>query len=858
MSRRRIMEAGTLLFLLALAVRLVYLYDSTDSPAFLLPIVDSYAYSQAAASLARGEGFASTFFFQPFLYPFFLSGIFLATGASIAAAKIAQALLGGLTCFLTYRLGLKIFGRGPAIAAGLIVAFYGPLIFFETELLGTGLAAFFFVLLVLLFLKAAEEGTGRAFFLLGLCGALSVLARPTFLPVMVVGCIWLAAVFQPPPGQRIRRTAAALLLAAGFIVPLLPVALANRHTTGHFGFLPASGGLNLYIGNNPESDETITARPGSRWSDVIDLPKRHGVRGDMWDRQQFYLSEVGRYAASEPLDFAAGLGEKAVQFIGSRETARNVDIYLFGKWSWLLGALVWKAGSFGFPFGLLLPLALLGVVLRQRKTPLIVWLSVVVFSLSIVLVFVAARYRLPVIPILAVLAGAGVVNVARAIGARRWKELALAGGLSAGTVFLSTLPGPFPAEEIDYEPELHCCLADTLQRADRVDLAVEEFEKAIALDRENADAHANVAELFFRKGNSRKAIESCRRALRIKPDLPQALCNMAVWLKTEGKLDEATALCLEGLKIRPHEEAFLFNLASIHAELNQPGKVKEYLERVLDLEPAHAAALFELARLHEREGRIGEAIDLCERAAAAGAPDWDMLNTLGGLLFKAGEYEEAAERFRAGLECEPENTILLRNLARALDKLGRLDEAAEKLRRVLRIEPGEARVAFDLGHMLVRAGRYAEAVGPLGVAVSASPHVPETRHTLAVALATCGRADEAIEQYRIILENRPGFVPSLSGLSWLLATHPDSALRNGGEAVALAERALQSGGRGPNVLNTLAAAYAAVGRFEEAAATASEAIGLAEKVGQARLAGQIRTRLELYEKQKPWREPAPR
>jgi len=820
--------------------------------------VDSYTYSQAAASLARGEGFGDTFFFQPFLYPFFLSGVFLASGSSIVVARIVQALLGALTCFLTYRLGSRIFGKGSAVASGLIVAFYGPLVFYETELLGTGMAAFFSVLLVLLFLRAAEAGTARVFFLLGLCGALGVLTRPTFLPFFAAGCVWLAATFRPSPESGIRRTAAALLVAAGFVLPVIPVAEANRHTTGHFGFLPASGGLNLFIGNNPDSDRTICARPGSRWSDVIDLPKRHGVRGDMWDRQEFYYGEAGRYAAAEPLSFAGGLGGKAVQIVSSREIPRNVDIYLFRQWSWILGGLVWKAGPFGFPFGLLLPLALLGFFLSRRRIPLILPLAVIVYSLSIVLVFVTARYRLPVVPLLAVAAGAGIVGLARMGRSRQGKRLFAAAAFFAGAVLLATLPGPFSSEKIDYESELHCCLADTLKRAGSIDRAAEEFQKAIDIDRENADAHVNLAELHFIKGRMEDAIESCRRALDINPDLPQALCNLAVWLKNEGSLDEAAELCRRGLKIRPHEEAFLFNLASIHADLGQQEKVREYLERVLDLEPAHAPTLFELARLHEREGRIDEAIELCQRAVDAGEPTAETMGLLGSLHLKAGEYEEAGDRFRSALELDPQNTGFLLEMAGILERLGRIDEAADLLRRAIRIDRGLARIAFDQGYMLVRAGRFADALPFLELAADGSPDDLQFRHTLAVALATSGRPGEAVREYRLVLERDPDFLPSLSGLAWLLATHPDDQVRSGTEAVALAERAANSGGRNPNVLNTLAAAYAEAGRFDEAASKAEEALFQAERLGQARLAGQIRKRIETYRQGRPWREPANR
>ena len=104
-----------LLFIIAVVVRFTYLFESADSPAFQVPVVDALVYHKAASSLAQGGGFSRVFFFQPFLYPFFLSGIYELFGASILAARMAGAMLGGVTCVLVFLLGRKVFGKGAGI-----------------------------------------------------------------------------------------------------------------------------------------------------------------------------------------------------------------------------------------------------------------------------------------------------------------------------------------------------------------------------------------------------------------------------------------------------------------------------------------------------------------------------------------------------------------------------------------------------------------------------------------------------------------------------------------------------------------------------------------------------------------------
>ena len=156
-SARGAFWVGAAVFLLAVFVRGLYLYESRDNPAFYLPVVDSMTYDQLARGVAEGEGITAEFFWQQFFYPFFLSVVYLLSNSSILWAKVAQVMLGALTCVLAYRLGEKIFDRATGVWAGCIAAVYGPLFFFDCELLASGWASFFSVLLILLFLKAAKK-----------------------------------------------------------------------------------------------------------------------------------------------------------------------------------------------------------------------------------------------------------------------------------------------------------------------------------------------------------------------------------------------------------------------------------------------------------------------------------------------------------------------------------------------------------------------------------------------------------------------------------------------------------------------------------------------------------------------------
>ena len=99
-----------------------------------------------------------------------------------------------------------------------------------------------------------------------------------------------------------------------------------------------------------------------------------------------------------------------------------------------------------------------------------------------------------------------------------------------------------------------------------------------------------------------------------------------------------------------------------------------------------------------------------------------------------------------------------------------------------------------------------------------------------------------------MLNSRPDDVALLNDIAWTLATNPNASIRNGREAVELAERAVRlSGGQQPAILDTLAAAYAEAGRFPDAVQTAEKALELATRQNKAALADSLRTRIKLYQ-----------
>ena len=110
-------------WLLAFAVRVLYLWQIADAPFFGLRLGDAEAYHEWARRIAAGDWPGSGVFYQAPLYPYCLALIYSTVGESVAIVRLFQAMLGATSCALLGAAGIALFGRA-GLAAGLALAIY--------------------------------------------------------------------------------------------------------------------------------------------------------------------------------------------------------------------------------------------------------------------------------------------------------------------------------------------------------------------------------------------------------------------------------------------------------------------------------------------------------------------------------------------------------------------------------------------------------------------------------------------------------------------------------------------------------------------------------------------------------------
>jgi tetratricopeptide (TPR) repeat protein len=258
-------------------------------------------------------------------------------------------------------------------------------------------------------------------------------------------------------------------------------------------------------------------------------------------------------------------------------------------------------------------------------------------------------------------------------------------------------------------------------------------------------------------------------------------------------------------------------------------------------------------RLFFHRGQVDEAIARFYRSLKLRPGDATTHTGLGVALLQKGQLDEANAHFRKALESQPDLPEAQVSLGSLLASQDRWAEAIEHLQKALELKPDFTEAYHSLGNALAAQGRTAEAIEHYRKALKIRPGYIAARYRLSNALLQCGQEEEAIAHFQKTLELQPKHIGALNNLAWALATCPEASLRDGNKAIELAQQAnLFSNGRNPEILDTLAVAYAEGGQFSNAVAIAQQALELAAAQNNTNLADALREEIKLYQANQPF------
>ncbi|MFH2069138.1 MAG: glycosyltransferase family 39 protein [Candidatus Omnitrophota bacterium] len=371
------------LFFLALLLRLIFVV--------LLPLSagDSSEYDDYALRLLSGLGF-STSLNRPPMYPVFLAGVYLFFGHSFLAVRIVQALLGSVTCLFAFFIGKRVFGdKKPALLGGLLTAVSPSLVASTSYILTETLTAFLVTAAVLLLMKARAEKKKGGWLFSGVVLGLATLTRP----VTILFPFFLLAGFLIFSQKKARDTFFVIIFCLGMALPILPWTIRNAVVFKHFIPVSVGSGFNLWVGSY------LPWNGDYNWKNLSDSEELvKGLSQIEADRKFFAegVKNIKQHPAAYALLCVKKVGRFWLQVPGGKQVLDKRPAA--------------KILIFTFQY-LLLLLFFLGVffVWKERNARVCIpVLMIFYFTFAHLFLLAIPRYHLPVLPLIAAIAGGGL------------------------------------------------------------------------------------------------------------------------------------------------------------------------------------------------------------------------------------------------------------------------------------------------------------------------------------------------------------------------------------------------------------------------------------------------------------------
>ncbi len=605
-------------FASALLIRLIHLWLVRQAPFFGLLVGDARAYDDWAQRVAAGDWIGTEVFYQAPLYPYFLGAVYAIAGRHLWLVLTLQTVAGAAACTLVALAGQRLFSRQVGIVAGAMLALYAPAIFFDAVIQKASLDAFLIALSLYLMARSIDRpGDTLAWFGLGsTLGALSLTRENALVLLPVVGAwLWLERRLAPR-----QRWAMSLAFVAGVALLLVPVAARNASLGGGFYLTTSQFGTNLYIGNHRGSDGTYqplrTGRGSAEFErqDATELAERAAGRAlAPSEISSYWTAQAMNFVRSEPLVWAQLTGRKLLLLVNAVEIVDTESQQSYAEWSWPLRLSSWVGH-----FGVLFPLACLGAWARRRELTRawVVPAMVFAYATSVVAFYVLARYRYPVVPVLVLLAAAGLIALPDILRrASRREQAGVVVGVAASAL-LANWPLLSPAK-------MH---------------ATSELNFGVALQA---------------KGRPEEALEHYRRALALNSNDPTAYLNIGTLLHAAGRVAEAEALFARALDIQPGLGEAHYFLGKTLLETGRSADGIEHLRLALPAMPASTEVRTALGVALASQGSFDEATAIF-RTVAEMSPRSAMARwNLGSALAAAGHFDEAIVELEESVRFDP-------------------------------------------------------------------------------------------------------------------------------------------------------------------------------------------------------------
>ena len=580
------------LFLFAFSIRLVYLLEMKSNPLSSELIVDELAYYSNAVKIASGNWTGDEIFFQSPLYPYMLAFIFKIFGKTPFVIRFIQIISGSVGCVLLFLIGKKYFNTRTGAIAFLFSALYGFFVFQDALVLKESTVICLNNLLLYLLLDSRHSRKTSGWFFSGIILGLIVLLRENILLYVPFIILWIFIDF------REKWVKSSLLVVAGTACLVLPVTARNFIAEKDLVLISSQGGVNFYIGNNPNATgiyaPLIPGRqtPKEEKRDAFYIAmKEEGRKLKPSQVSAFWFRKGIDFIITSPVKFVRLTAKKFLIFCNNNEIPDAID---FNSYRQEYPVLKIAFVRYGYVFAM----AIAGVFfIKERRKCLLFYFFIIAAVLSVVPFYIYARYRLIAVPVLMISGSYALSGL--------WEKIERGdSGYAASFIVVFLLAFAFTNIPV---MKVNSAFAETnrgaaFMKQENYDNAIACFNSALAKDPQYVEAYINMGLAYSSKGMSDKALFYFDKAIETNPANPETFINRGALYTGLALYDKAVSDYEEAIRLVPENAQGYYNLGVVHTRMGLIDRAIADYTKVLEIEPASESAHKNIGLLYREEG----------------------------------------------------------------------------------------------------------------------------------------------------------------------------------------------------------------------------------------------------------------
>ncbi len=592
---------------LAVLLRIAYWLEVSDQAWFIAPGTDSEFYINWAKDIVSGNAGEYFPFPRAPLFPYLLALAFKLFGDSLFTIRLMNLALDSFTLILIYRIAQQLFkSKNAALTAALLYAFSGGAIYFTGEILMTSLSIFLFTAVIYCILTIGKTNSAQKALFSGFLTSAFALCRPNALVLIPLSIIFILA--KTP--HKSKKIVNSLLHIATILLIISPVIWINYQSTSKLTPVSLQGGVNFYIGNHQNASGWASSLPGAgaAWSETearLIAEKHAGRKLDPVETSRTYFKMGIDEILADPFSWIELTVKKTWLLINIREIGNNRPLFLAQRDSVIFRFTRFLSAGFLFPF------MITGLIFYFNNPKVKILLSyMALYSLSIIIFFITARYRIPLLPATVVFAAVGIRELSKKIKQKSDFRLPAIIVISG---FILTVPNWFK-DSFEQKAQALFVEGNALMRLDRHGEAIHKYQSALENQPGFPQVYLNIGVAYLSTGDTLKAESAFQKQIEYDPQNYKALNNLGAIHERKGELDKAEKFYRDAVSINPYFNDAVGNLSQIYLKKGdsvfQDGNLKmaeEYYRQALNIKSINIGGWMRLAILNAARGNTEQA-----------------------------------------------------------------------------------------------------------------------------------------------------------------------------------------------------------------------------------------------------------